>query len=161
MSESLESHGYLVQWCHDGTSATAAMEHAAPDLVVAGEFGPVRVLRNERGRLVDATARLGLDKLRSRWNGLAAGDFDGDGRLDLVVTSWGRNLPWGASESRPHVLYMGRFGGQALGLVFARADSLTGQEMPLESYARLGVAFPSLRSRVPTYTDFATRSVRT
>ena len=134
---------------------------AAPDLVVAGEFGPVRVLRNEAGRLVDATAALGLDKLRSRWNGLAAGDFDGDGRIDLVVTSWGRNLPWGASESRPHVLYMGRFGGAALGLVFARADSATRQEMPLESFARLGVAFPSLRSRVPTYTDFATRSVQT
>lgn len=134
---------------------------AAPDLIVAGEFGPVRVLRNENGRLVDATTALGLDKMRSRWNGLAAGDFDGDGRLDLVVTSWGRNLPWGASESRPHVLYMGRFGGEALGLVFARADSTTRQEMPLESFARLGVAFPSLRSRVPTYTDFAARSVQT
>ncbi|MCE9602538.1 MAG: FG-GAP-like repeat-containing protein [Gemmatimonadetes bacterium] len=134
---------------------------AAPDLVVAGEFGPVRVLRNERGTLVDATASLGLDKLRSRWIGLAAGDFDGDGRLDLVVTSWGRNLPWGASESRPHVLYMGPFGGQTLGLVFARADSLTRQEMPLESFARLGVAFPTLRSRVATYGDFAKRSVQT
>ena len=134
---------------------------AAPDLVVAGEFGPVRLLRNEGGTLVDATASLGLDKLRSRWNGLAAGDFDGDGRLDLVVTSWGRNLPWGASASRPHVLYMGRLGGEALGLVFARADSVTKQEMPLESFARLGVAFPALRSRVPTYGDFATRSVQT
>ena len=134
---------------------------AALDLVVAGEFGPVRVLRNERGRLVDATASLGLDKLRSRWNGLAVGDFDGDGRLDLVVTSWGRNLPWSASESRPHLLYMGRFGGEALGLVFARADSVTKQEMPLESFARLGLAFPALRSRVPTYGDFAKRSVQT
>ena len=134
---------------------------AAPELVVAGEFGPVRVLRNERGTLVDATASLGLDKLRSRWNGIAAGDFDGDGRLDLVVTSWGRNLPWGASDSRPHVLYMGRFGGQALGLIFARSDSVTKQEMPLESFARLGVAFPMLRSRVPNYGDFATRSVQT
>ncbi len=133
----------------------------APDLVVAGEFGPVRVLRNERGRLVDVTAALGLDQLRSRWNGLASGDFDGDGRLDLVVTSWGRNLPWGATASRPHVLYMGYLGGKALGLAFARADSVTRQEMPLESFARLGVAFPALRSRVATYTDFATRSVQT
>lgn len=32
--ESLESHGYLVQWCQDGASATAAIEHAVPDLVL-------------------------------------------------------------------------------------------------------------------------------
>jgi hypothetical protein len=129
------------------------------DLAVTSEFGLVRVLRNVEGRLEDATTALGLGALRSRWNGLTAGDFDGDGRLDLVATSWGSNLPWGADSTRPHVLYAGRFGGTALGLVFARADSGSAEEMPLESFARLGIAFPALRERVPTYTAFASRSV--
>jgi len=130
------------------------------DLAVTSEFGPVRVLRNVDGRLEDATTALGLGRMRSRWNGLTAGDFDGDGRLDLVATSWGRNLPWGASDARPHVLYAGRLGGIALGLVFARADSGATDEMPLESFSRLGVSFPALRERVPTYSDFSRRSVR-
>lgn len=72
---------------------------ARPDLVVAVEFGPVRVLRNQEGRFDDVTASLGLAEHRSRWNGLAAVDVDADGRLDLVATSWGRNLPWEASRA--------------------------------------------------------------
>lgn len=34
VSTSLQSHGYLVQWCTDGASATAAVEATAPDLVL-------------------------------------------------------------------------------------------------------------------------------
>jgi len=34
VSTSLQSHGYLVQWCVDGASATAAVEAAVPDLVL-------------------------------------------------------------------------------------------------------------------------------
>ncbi|MGA0919849.1 MAG: FG-GAP-like repeat-containing protein [Gemmatimonadaceae bacterium] len=126
-----------------------------PDLVVAAEFGPVRVLENAGGRFRDVTAALGLDAIRSRWHGLAAGDFDGDGRLDLVVTSWGRNLPWGASPERPHLLLTGPFGEAGPGLLFARADSITGRAMPLESFARLGAALPAIRRRFATHAEFA------
>jgi len=130
------------------------------DLAVVAEFGPVRVLINEgNGRLRDATRSLGLDQVRSRWLGVTVGDFDGDGRLDLVATSWGRNLPWAASAARPHVLYTGPFGGSSVGLVFARADSGSTEEMPLESFSRLGVAFPALRARVPTFREFSGLSV--
>ena len=129
------------------------------DLVVATEFGPVRVLRNDGGTLVDVTASVGLSGIRSRWNGLAAIDVDADGRLDLVVTSWGRNLPYGASAERPHLLVTGPFGASGPGLLFARADSVTGREMPTESFARLGVALPDLRRRIATYREFADADV--
>lgn len=131
-----------------------------PELVAVGEFGPVHVLRNVDGRFEDATKAFGLDPLRSRWHGVAAGDVDGDGRLDLVVTSWGENHEWRASRARPHLLYVGPFSGASLGLVFAREDSATRREIPLESFARLGLQFPTLRERVKSYRDFAGRSVQ-
>jgi hypothetical protein len=130
-----------------------------PELVATAEWGPIRVLHNTAGRWRDATNEWGLGELRSRWNGVAAGDFDGDGRLDLVATSWGRNIPWRASAERPHVLVVGNFGGAGLGLVFAQQDSATGREVPLESFSRLALAIPSVRDRVATFADYSKASL--
>ena len=130
-----------------------------PELIVASEWGPVRVLRNERGRLTNVTREWGMSDRTSRWNGLAAGDFDGDGRLDLVATSWGLNLPYAASPQRPYQLVIGNFGTGGPGLVFARNDSLTGREMPQESFSRLGVVLPAVRERIATFTDYSKLTV--
>jgi hypothetical protein len=130
-----------------------------PDLVVAAEWGPVRVLHNDHGRFRDVTREWGLSGRTSRWTGLAAGDFDGDGRMDLVATSWGENIPWRASAARPYELVVGNFGGAGVGLVFARRDSITGREMPLQPFAQLGVAIPSVRERISTFTDYSKATV--
>ena len=130
-----------------------------PELIVAAEWGPIRILHNDRGRFRDVTREWGMSGLTSRWNGLAAGDFDGDGRLDLVATSWGLNTPWTASPERPYELVVGNFGAGGPGLVFARRDSVTGREMPLESFSRLALVLPSLHERVASFTDFAKLTV--
>ena len=130
-----------------------------PELIVAAEWGPVRILHNERGRFRDVTREWGMSDITSRWNGLAAGDFDGDGRLDLVATSWGLNTPWEASKDRPYELVIGNFGVSGSGLIFARRDSLTGKEMPFESFSRLGVVLPGVRERFPSFADYAKRTV--
>ena len=129
-----------------------------PELVATAEWGPVRVLRNERGRLRDVTADWGLRGITSRWNGVAAGDFDGDGRMDLVVTSWGRNVPWRATADRPYELVLGNFGA-GLGMLFARRDSATRKEMPLVTLEQAALVIPDVRERFPTFTAYSKATV--
>ena len=130
-----------------------------PELILATEWGPVRVLHNEAGRLRDVTTAWGMSNLTSRWNGVTVGDFDGDGKLDIIATSWGRNIPWQASTSRPYELVAANMPNTGLALIFARADSLTSREMPLDPFSRLGAAIPELKARFSTYALFANADV--
>jgi hypothetical protein len=79
--------------------------------------------------------------------------------MDLVVTSFGRNTPWRASDDRPLELIVGNFGSSGPGLVFARRDSSSGREMPLQPLTELGAAIPSLRDHFATFADYSKASV--
>ncbi len=78
----------------------------ALDLIVVGEWMPIRVFRNYEGKLVDYSAHRPLNKQVGWWNSIAAGDFDNDGDIDYVVGNLGKNAKYKASPQKPlHVYY--------------------------------------------------------
>jgi hypothetical protein len=133
-----------------------------PDLVLALEWGPVRVFENDgEGRFTDATGRWGLERLTGRWIGLAAGDLNEDGRPDLVVTAWGKNTPDGASSERPLVAAYGDVDGNGtMDVLEARRDTALDGLVPLRFLPALQNALPFLRRSVTSFRTFASMTLQ-
>lgn len=131
-----------------------------PELVVACEWGPVRVFHNDHGRLRETTSELGLAEYLGWWNGVTAGDFDGDGNLDLLATNWGLNTVARATPAAPYWLYYGDFDGSgAVNLIEAERDPDTGREVPARDLDSVAAELPSVRSRFPTYAAYGQATV--
>lgn len=127
-----------------------------PDLALAVEWGPVKLFLNQGGRFGEATDAWGLAPWQGGWKGLTAGDFDGDGRTDLVATNWGRNVPFRADSAAPLFLYAGNFGPTPqVDVIAAAFDRRLGTVAPLTSLSRLSWAMPGLRQRIPTFAEYA------
>jgi len=132
-----------------------------PDLLLAREWDSILLLLNDgHGRFTRASDSWGLTKWTSRWIGIAAGDIDGDGRLDIVATSWGRNTAVHADSANPLLMYHGAFGARGEEeMLLAQQDPRIKAVAPLNPYARVRVAMPDLVSRVPTFAAYGDANI--
>jgi enediyne biosynthesis protein E4 len=79
------------------------------DLVVVGEWLPVKIFRNDKGKFTDLTKTNGLDKTSGLWNVVKPVDVDKDGDMDFVVGNLGLNSRFRASTQYPMTMYYGDF----------------------------------------------------
>ncbi len=77
-----------------------------PDLVLAGEWMPIRTFQNAGGKFVERTSTwLAGEHTSGNWLSLTPMDVDNDGDMDLVCGNIGRNMRIQVSPERPAVLY--------------------------------------------------------
>src|SRR3978361_841228 len=79
------------------------------DLVVTGEYMPVRVFHNEGKQLKEVTKEAGLSNSNGWWNRLVIADIDGDGYPDIVAGNHGLNSRFKCSENKPVRSYVSDF----------------------------------------------------
>lgn len=130
----------------------------APDLAVALEWGSVRLFINQSGRLVDATDAWGLSGFPGWWTGIAAGDFNGDGRMDLACGNWGLNSPYALVQPAPLRVYHGDWNEDgAVRLIEAWGSGE--RWFPLHDRTWLAGGFPELSVRFPTHAAFTSATL--
>jgi hypothetical protein len=124
------------------------------ELVIAGEWMPVRVFALRGNGFEEISAELGLGGSEGWWNELAAGDLDGDGDTDLVGANHGLNTMFRASDQHPVRMWVGDFSGNGM-LEQVLALSGEGGNYPLALRHDLLEEVPSLQERYPDYASYA------
>ncbi|MCH8329972.1 MAG: VCBS repeat-containing protein [Bacteroidetes bacterium] len=79
------------------------------DLIITGEWMPIRVYRNNGKVFEEQTEALGLKDKIGWWMKIEGGDLDGDGDEDYVLGNLGLNYKYKATESEPFHVYCDDF----------------------------------------------------
>ena len=128
------------------------------DLVVVGEWTPVRVFHNEGGRLVERTKEAGLGGTEGWWNHVQAVDLTGTGRKDLVLGNLGLNTYLRATAEEPARMYVGDFGHNGT-LEQVLTFYKHGVSYPVAGRDEIVKLVPPLRSRYPSYSAFGASTI--
>ncbi|GAB3890694.1 VCBS repeat-containing protein [Larkinella knui] len=107
-----------------------------PDLMIAGEWMPITLFKNESGRHFAQSPPGGpvnhpFTQYTGWWNTLAQGDFDNDGDLDYLAGNEGLNTLYRASEQEPIK-------------IIAKDFNKDGTFDPLMGYFIKGVRYPAI-----------------
>jgi hypothetical protein len=129
------------------------------DLVLAGEWMPVKFLKNDHGQFRDVTATSQIGNQIGWWNSIIAGDFDNDGKMDYIVSNLGENSFYKASDQYPVSVYAKDFYNQGIEQCLLTSfikDKQGGEKKEFVCDARDDVIsqLPFLKKRFLTYKDF-------
>jgi len=87
---------------------------------------------------------------------VATGDFNEDGRMDIVAGNWGRNNRYAGSGTPPMEILVGDLNGDAFPeLISVHHDDRLGKTVPWDFFETLSGMIPGLKARFPTATQFA------
>ncbi len=123
------------------------------DLAVAGDWMPLSIFFNKKGRLEPAK-NTGLEQMSGWWNCLSAADLDGDGDLDFVAGNYGLNSKIAASPDKPVRLYAADFdkNGQMDQLL---TYDYKGTELMFASRDEMAQQIPSIKKKYLHYSDYS------
>lgn len=124
------------------------------DLVIAGEFMPVKILENKGGRFEDQTATYGLANSNGWWLRLLVIDVNQDQRPDILAGNLGANLPFSASEKEPVQITYGDLTGNGT-VIPVLTTYNKGQAYPFYSRDEMIDQIPALNKHFLNYGDYA------
>ncbi len=126
-----------------------------PDLIVAGEWMPVKIFMNNHGKFAetDIPGSSGL------WQTVLVSDVNGDGYPDILAGNWGHNCKLWAGKDGPLKLYVKDFDKNGT-VEQIMCYTINGQEYTFLGKDELEHALPVLKKAYLTYDEVAGKTVQ-
>ena len=129
-----------------------------PDLIVAGEWMPVKVFINANNQLEDQTTAYGLQHSSGLWTCLLPMDIDRDGDEDFLLGNLAPNTQFKASRQEPMTLCVNDF------FHTGRTEPVLcyyvqGRNYPYASRNELLEDMPALKKKFFYYRDYAAAGI--
>jgi hypothetical protein len=126
---------------------------AKKDLIVVGEWMPIRICRNT-GKALDTP--VGLPNTEGWWTSIDKNDLDNDGKEDLIAGNWGLNSKFKASAQKPLTMYVKDFdqNGKSEFIInwYPPAED---KSYPFASKMDMTAQLPMLKKNSIKYEDYA------
>lgn len=129
-----------------------------PDLIMCGEFMPIKVYQNTKTGFVDKTRAYFPDPENGFWQSLIVTDLNGDGRKDIVAGNLGTNSQLRFSQQEPGELYYADFDKNGSIDPFF-CFYVQGVSHPFVSRDELNDQIYAMRKRFGFYKDYADATI--
>ncbi|MDP5229727.1 MAG: VCBS repeat-containing protein, partial [Cellulophaga sp.] len=164
--------GYILQ--NDGKGNFKAMENKAlhtiglitnatwadlnndgwEDLIVIGEWMPIKIFINKKGKLIDNTKEYGLEYSSGLWTSMIVEDIDNDGNKDIIAGNIGLN-----NFFEPNMrMYVGDFDGNGFKEQII-CKKIENKYYPIVDKDELISQIPSLKKKLLYYKDYSKASI--
>lgn len=125
------------------------------ELVVTGEWMPIKVFAYKKGSLKDVSASYGFGETEGWWNKLMADDIDGDGDIDLLAGNLGENYKFKASTQKPFEVWAKDFDANGTNDIFLARHLSDNTIVPIRGRECTSQQCPMIAQKFPTYLSFA------
>jgi hypothetical protein len=124
------------------------------ELVIIGEWMPIRIFDFVNGKFTEKTSAFGLKNTEGWWNRIVADDIDNDGDMDLVAGNLGENYKFKASLEKPLEVYARDFDNNGTNDIFL-AKHLDNIVVPIRGRECTSQQCPMIAQKFPTFLSFA------
>jgi hypothetical protein len=129
------------------------------DLLLSREWDSIILLENEDGVFNDVSEREGLEEYKGWWSGIATGDFNNDGRPDIIAVNWGLNSSYQLANDKPLRMYYDDFNGdRRVDIIEAYANS-EGSYVPAKRLYEYN-SLPVITNQIDSYQAFANSTLQ-
>lgn len=128
------------------------------DLILVGEFMPICIFENQRGKLVRLSSP-GLEHTGGWWNSIAGADFDHDGDIDYMLGNFGENTKYQASVEEPLCIYMKDFDNNGTPDP-VMCEFVEGRNVPVAYRMDMVSQLVHLKAQFPNYTSYAKADIQ-